>query len=149
MAYQIKREKQYFVEDIELLDRDGRIALSIHVALDPDSVVEKVSRKYMDLVRIQQSFRGFDAATKNDTEVQEAYARLRGAVIALLEAVFGEEDTRRLLDYFEDSYIEMVRQVGPWIKNVAVPRIREIAQKNRKQIMTSYSRQARRRKKRG
>ena len=149
MAYQIKREKQYFVEDIELLDLDGRVALSIHVALDPDGVVEKVSRKYMDLVRIQQSFQGFDATTKSGAEVQEAYARLGDAVIALLEAVFGEEDTRRLLDYFEGRYIEMVRQVGPWIENVAVPRIREIAQKNRKQIMTSYSRQARRRKKRG
>lgn len=149
MAYQIKREKQYFVEDIELLDLDGRVALSIHVALDPDSVVEKVSRKYMDLVRIQQSFQGFDVTTKSGAEVQEAYARLGDAVIALLEAVFGEEDTRRLLDYFEGRYIEMARQVGPWIENVAVPRIREIAQKNRKQIMTSYSRQARRRKKRG
>ena len=103
----------------------------------------------MDLVRIQQSFQGFDVTTKSGAEVQEAYARLGDAVIALLEAVFGEEDTRRLLDYFEGRYIEMVRQVGPWIENVAVPRIREIAQKNRKQIMTSYSRQARRRKKRG
>jgi len=139
MAYQIKREKQYFAEDIELLDQDGRVVLSIHVALDPDSVVEKISRKYIDLVHIQQSFQGFDASTKNEAEVQEA----------LLEAVFGTADTRRLLDYFDGNYIEMMHQVGPWIENVAVPRIREIAQKNKQQIMKSYGRRARRRKKRG
>ena len=149
MAYQIKREGQYFAEDIELLDQDGRVVLSIHVALDPDSVVEKISRKYIDLVHIQQSFQGFDASAKNEAEVQEAYARLGNAVIALLEAVFGTADTRRLLDYFDGNYIEMMHQVGPWIENVAVPRIREIAQKNKQQIMKSYGRRARRRKKRG
>ncbi len=42
-------------------------------------------------------------------------------MVDLLQAVFGEENAKILLDFYEDSYIEMSREVLPFISNVVIP----------------------------
>ena len=50
MAYQAQRHKRV-VEDLELLNEDGTVAHVLHVDLDPDNMIVKLSRKYTELTK--------------------------------------------------------------------------------------------------
>lgn len=55
-------------------------------------------------------------------------------MIAIFELIFGEDGTKRLLEFFEDNYIEMGIQVVPFINAVIVPKINETLRNRKAQI---------------
>ena len=71
----------------------------LRVSLDADDMVARLSRKYTALMRVYQEM----ANTKKDTEAIESYEKrlemLGNAVVELLEAVFGEEDTKTIVPF--------------------------------------------------
>lgn len=142
MTYQVQREKKYFVEDLELLDTEGNVIETIHVQLDPGSVVENVSRRYLELVRAQQELSSIDG--QNPGSVQDAYAKLGNAVIAMFAAVFGDKGTERILAYYDDNYVEMIKQICPFITEFVMPEIRQMAKDNKQQVLQNYNRKTRR-----
>ena len=139
MAYQVKRNTR--VEEVlELLDEQGKVAETITVSLDPDSVVEKVSKRYTELLNVQSCA----AKAVNLEDKAKAYEELGNAVVELFKAVFSEEDTEKILTFYDDNYIEMCRNITPFITSVVIPKVRRMAQNNRKSVMQSYNRKQRR-----
>lgn len=139
MSYQIKRSARV-EETLELLDEKGIIVESIVVRLDPDAVVEKVNRRYAELLSVQSEVNQI----KGLKDKAQAYEKLGTAVVELFKAVFGEEDTERILTFYTGNYIEMCRNVVPFITSVVIPKVRKISQDNRKAVMQSYNRKQRR-----
>lgn len=75
------------------------------------------------------------------SQVREGvFETLGNAMVDLLQAVFGEENAKILLDFYEDSYIEMSREVLPFISNVVIPRMIEIRKDNQKALLGKYNR---------
>ncbi len=139
MAYQVKRSARV-EETLELLDEQGKVVESIHVSLDPDSVVEKVSRRYSELLNMQSKI---EQITKLEDKAQ-VYEELGTAVCELFKTIFGEKDTERIVAFYTDNYIEMCRNIMPFITGVVIPQVRKISQDNRKSVMQSYNRKQRR-----
>lgn len=135
MAYQAKR-KQLFTEDFELTEEDGAVIHTLHVALDPDNMAKKLSEKHMALVEAMQSISQIDVH-KNPEQGLET---LGNAVTDILEAVFGQEDTNTIVAFYDNRYVEMCQEVVPFITQVVVPRIREMARENKKQVAAGYKR---------
>ena len=142
MAYQAKRSKKV-IEDFELVNENGQVEHTLHVSLDAGSIVEKIRRKYVDLLRAQKKCA--DINMKDDAEkVQEAYTELGMAVVSIIEAVFGSEDGAIILAFYEDNYVEMSKEVIPFISGIVLPKVNDIVAENKRQILSGYNRKQRR-----
>lgn len=138
MAYQAKRRKIY-EEDFQLLDEQGKVVHTLKVSLDADSMVAKLSEKHIALVNALKSVQNVNNATSDN-----ALTVLGNTVIDILEAVFGKEDAKTILDFYENKYVEMCQEVMPFVTGVVIPEVRKIAQENKKQVLTQYNRKQRR-----
>lgn len=139
MAYQAKRSKKY-VEDFELVDAEGNIKHTLHISLDADDMTVKINRKYVALTRALSETTEAKRKVETAEDLQSVFETLGNAMVDLLQAVFGEENAKILLDFYEDSYIEMSREVLPFISNVVIPRMIEIRKDNQKALLGKYNR---------
>lgn len=143
MAYQAKKHKRYR-EDFELVDDSGNVVHTLYIDLDADDVVSNINRKYTAVVRAIAETEQIKRKNENNESLQDAIETLGRAEIDLIEAVFGEDNTGIIVEFFEGRYIEMAKEVIPFITTVAVPKITEIAKENKKQILSGYNRKQRR-----
>lgn len=139
MAYQANRSKKY-VEDFELVDAEGNIKHTLHISLDADDMIAKINRKYVALTRALSETTEAKRKVETAEDLQGVFETLGNAMVDLLQAVFGEENAKILLDFYEDSYIEMSREVLPFISNVVIPRMIEIRKDNQKALLGKYNR---------
>ena len=139
MAYQAKRSKKY-VEDFELVDAEGNIKHTLHISLDADDMTVKINRKYVALTRALSETTEAKRKVETAEDLQGVFETLGNAMVDLLQAVFGEENAKILLDFYEDSYIEISREVLPFISNVVIPRMIEIRKDNQKALLGKYNR---------
>lgn len=137
MAYQAKRKKLY-TEDFELTEEDGRVVHTLHVSLDPDSMAVRLSEKHAALVRALQDI---NQAKENSDGALE---KIGNAVTDILEAVFGQQDAKTVIDFYQGRYIEMCREVIPFVTDVVVPQVRNLARENKQSIIAGYNRKQRR-----
>ena len=138
MIYQAKRSEK-LIEDFQLVDESGNVAHVIQVELDADSVLTRITRKYTDLVKAMSEV---TLMKKEDREemVESAMDRLRDLVTQLLEATFGPEDAAIILEFYERRYVEICREVIPFISKVILPRCLQLKKENQKSILQSYDR---------
>lgn len=144
MAYQAKRQKR-FREEFELVDESGDVKHTLYVDLDTDDIIPKINRKYTDLTRMLAEIN--ETKRKEITSTEEAdqkYELLGNAVVNMLEAVFGKENTEVILEFYENRYIELVKEVLPFITKCVIPRCMEIRKENQNRILESYNRKQRR-----
>ena len=139
MAWQAKRSRT-LQEDFELVDENGNVVHTLHVSLDADDMTVKISRKYTALVRAMSETTEMKRKAESAEELENCMEKLGQAVIDMLEAVFGEEDTKTIVEFYENRYIEMSREVLPFISQVVIPRMQELAAENRKSIRQKYNR---------
>lgn len=143
MAYQAKRRKKY-EEEFQLVDEDGNIVKTIPVSLDADDMIAKINRKYVALTRILSETTNMKKEAEEKKVTEDCLEKLGKAVVEMLEAVFGENDTETIVNFYEGRYIEMCQEVVPFISSCVIPRCIEIKKENQKSILHSYNRNQRR-----
>lgn len=149
MAYQATRRKKC-VETLELIREDGKREKTIEVEITAGKLAMDLSRVYVNLVRAQRKVQDMQALEDQGAgSLVDAYEQLGAAVITMMKTVFGKEDTQAIMDFYENDYIEIVQQIMPFIINVILPKAREIAQENRKQILSQYDMRPAKGKRRG
>lgn len=136
MAYQIRRQDPE-IEELQLVNRDGSVAETLKVALNGADLAERVSREYVNLLNAQ-SYANDPKTGKDPEGMAEAVEKLGNCVIDLYNAALGEENTRKILDFYNGRTMEMIQEVNPFVINVVIPKARKIAQQNRKAAMASY-----------
>ena len=139
MAYQAKRKKLY-TEDFELTEEDGTVVHTLHVALDPDNMAKKLSEKYTALVKALQEVQGINA----QKDPGAALETVGNAVTDILEAVFGADDTRVIVEFYNGHYMEMCTEVMPFVNATVIPAVRRIARAHKKVVAAGYNRKQRR-----
>ena len=144
MAYQAHREKKY-TETLELVNENGQVEHTLTVELSAGELVEKLSKKYVDLLHAQKAAKQVSVELNAKEEVQEAYISLGKAVVDIIESVFGPEDTKTIIDFYGKNYADMTREIIPFITEVVLPQVRQIEQAKKKQILSKYNRKTRRR----
>ena len=137
MAFKLKRFKK--IESLELVNEEGVTEKVITVRLDKAGLAMNASKKYVEVQRLlamAEKARG----KENAEVVDELVTRLGQTVIDFFEIIFGEENTKTILEFYEGNYIEMVLEVVPFIQERILPMSRAIAQQNRRTAMASYLR---------
>lgn len=138
MAYKAKRQERV-IEDLELCNADGTVVKTIHVELDADNMVRKLSEKHLALINALKNVQEVkDASTAE--EKANGIAVLGAAVVDLFEAVFGREDARSILDFYGNRYVEMCQEVVPFITQIVIPEVRKLAKQNKKVALAGYVR---------
>lgn len=132
MAYKITRT-QKITETLELSDKNGNVIDSIDIDIDADAVCTAFRKKQTEVIDAERRLKEI---RKNgvETDLECAYEAYGNAVIAIFELIFGEDGTKKLLEFFEDNYIEMGIQVVPFINAVIVPKINETLRNRKAQI---------------
>ena len=143
MAYQAKKHKR-FQEKFELVDANGDVAHSLNVDLDADDMIVKINRKYADCVRALSETTEMRRKARSGEDMAECFDKLGRAVVDLMETVFGTEDAGVILDFYENRYIELTKEVLPFITKVVIPRCIEIRGENKKSILRGYNRKQKR-----
>lgn len=144
MAYQAKRHKR-FQEEFELVDDEGNVVHLLHVSLDADDMIAKINRKYTALTRALADTTDIKRKSQNAEEVQGCLDTLGRAVVDLLEAVFGAEDTNKIITFYDGRYIEMSQEVIPFITHCVIPKLLEMRKDNKRAVLNGYNRKTRRR----
>lgn len=135
MAYQVKRSARV-EEELELLSADGKESLMLCVRLDASSVTQKISQQYVELLNLQARL----GKMKNEGDKIKLFEEIGSAVVVLFRSVFGETDTDRIIQFYEEDYVDMCRTILPFITEVVLPRVRKEAQKSRKAKLQYYNR---------
>lgn len=129
MAYQVQR-KNRIKESLELLNNDGSIYKVLTVDLNVDQIANRVNKAYEEIGRLQLELQ----KDPHNPHNQEAYGK---AVICTLEIIFGEEQLKDILAFYEDSYTEMLLDLFPFIHDCVMPQIREASAKRKEQLMAA------------
>lgn len=143
MAYQAKR-KALYQEEFQLVEEDGTVVHTLQVSLDADCMARKLSEKHIALVKALRSVQGINT-TSPEADQTAGFEVLGNAIADMLEAVFGEKETKIIVEFYNNRYIEMCREVVPFITDIVIPEIRKIAQGNKKAVLSQYNRNQRRR----
>lgn len=139
MAYQAKRSK-VLKEDFELVDENDRVVHTLHVSLDADDMTTRIGRKYTDLTRALAETTEAQRKAESCEDAVKNIETLGRAVVDLLEAVFGPEDAKTITSFYDGRYIEMSREVLPFIGQCIIPRLIDLKKENRKAMREKYKR---------
>jgi len=131
--YKLSREKK-IIEQIEL---DGGEVIDINI--DVENISNDFNQAYNKVIAAEKKMAELKVKTDNkeviDLNIERDYGE---AVIALFSVVFGEENTSKILNYYENRYIEMSSEVFPFIINVVVPRMKTYMEEKRKKLENNY-----------
>lgn len=144
MAYQLTKSRKY-VENLELVDEEGKVIKVIHVEIGAGKIAENLSQKYVEMLKCKRNIDQMSIKAKeqiSDEETVLAYTQLGEIVVDMMKIVFGEENTKEILEFYENDYLDIVQQVVPFIVNVILPQVRAISQENRKKILQQYNRRS-------
>lgn len=120
--YQITRN--HVVEDLELDDNGKK--LQLHVDLNVDTILRRYLQVAGELTKAQQAVR------KGATE--EKVEALGVAILNVFSVIFGDDQAKQLVDFYDGAYTEMLADVAPFINDVIAPKVSEAQQR----IMHQY-----------
>ena len=143
MAYKAKRSK-LLKEDFELVDENDKVVHTLHVSLDADDMTVRIGRKYTALTKALAETTEAQRKAESAEDAVKNIETLGRAVADLLEAVFGPEDKQTIISFYEGRYIEMSREVLPFISQCIIPRLVDLKKENQKAMRAKYNRKTRR-----
>lgn len=115
--YQIKRN--HIVEDLEIED-NGK-TLQIKVDINVDTMLKAYNNAQYKIA--QASIDAQKAA--NDKDMSKAEEAMGNAVLGLFEVVFGTEQTKKIIKFYDNKSLEMLGDIAPFISEVVAPRFKE------------------------
>jgi hypothetical protein len=121
MAYRLEREKANIIE-VEV----GEETLKIPVK--GMGAYRKVLEAQGRLKDIQTKI---ELMSRENTEVTKELVEFLGeSVIYLFSVAFGEENAKKILDFYEGNYDEMLLKVYPFFKDVYLPALKNSAKED-------------------
>lgn len=117
--YQINR-KAHVVDEIQLED-NGK-TLTVKVDLQVERILREYNAAWTAIGKAQQKIQ--DIKTVEGGE-EEALVALGESIMALFGLLFGEAQTKAILDFYGGAYLEMLADFVPYISEKIVPAIQK------------------------
>ena len=126
--FELKRSEK-IVEQIKLGDE------IIEVNLDAGAIQTRFTKGYNELLRAQNALNGATSDTLDAVSDMEQYGN---AVVGVLQVIFGEENTQKILAFYENNYSEMFTQIYPFIAEIIIPKISEASKRKAEELKALY-----------
>ena len=117
--YTIKKAA-HIVDELKIEDGDKTMTVDVNIYVDDVMA---------DVVKCQKKIALAQAKIRENKNDADALAGLGEAVIALFGLLFGEEQTKAIVDFYENRTASMLADFLPYIAQVIIPEIQK-AQKN-------------------
>lgn len=104
MPYQVKKTTQRIQETLQIDDNGTLVDIPV------DIYVDDVVRDY---VRVTDQLKNVGA----DPE------RLGAAVIEMMQLVFGADGANKILDLYQNRYMDMIGDIYPFVKDMVEPKL--------------------------
>ena len=127
--FELKRSEK-IVEQIKLGDE------IIEVNLDAGAIQARFTKGYNELLRVQSALNGATSDTLD--AVSDKLEQYGNAVVGVLQVIFGEENTQKILAFYENNYTEMFTQIYPFIGEVIIPKISEASKRKADELKALY-----------
>lgn len=135
MAYKISRSLR-LQEEVELVDEKNHKSVMLEVDISPEKMAMDFQKHYNEVVAAQVQIKRLQSeGAKVAGDMLQQYGL---AITALIQCVFGEENTQTILEFFENNYIELTLQVLPFIADRVQPCISKYIEQTRRQSATVY-----------
>lgn len=121
MAYKITRN--HIVEQLEIEDAGKTITLDVDLSID--DIMGRYNQAQYSIARANQA--AHEAHTNEDMAAAEE--SMGQAVLSLFEVIFGAEQTKQILEIYQNRSLEMLADISPFIAEVIHPRIAEAQQR--------------------
>ena len=121
MAYKVKRN--HIIEQLEIED-NGKV-VTLDVDINVDSILAQYNKANLKIAAAQQAAQ----KAKDERDMQAAELAMGDGVLALFEVIFGEEQTKKILEIYDNRALEMLGDIAPFITDVVKPRIDEAKQR--------------------
>ena len=95
-----------FVDTLEL--EDGENLLDIPVDINLERMAPKIRAARVELINAEKKAK----EAGDSPEAIEAYGK---AIVGLFEVVFGEDNTQKILDFYDGQYTDMLADVVPYL----------------------------------
>lgn len=125
--YQITR-KNRIKETLQLCHANGEVAEEIPVDLNVDVISSRMNKAYEALGIAQLEL-------QKNTESKLLLEAYGNAVIAVFNVVFGEDGCKRIVDFYEGNYTEMLLDIFPFINDEIMPKIKAASESRKKQLL--------------
>lgn len=127
--FELKRSEK-IVEQIKLGDE------IIEVNLNAGAIQARFTKGYNELLRAQNALNGATSDTLD--AVSDKLEQYGNAVVGVLQVIFGEENTQKILAFYENNYSEMFTQIYPFIVEVIIPKISEASKRKTEELKALY-----------
>lgn len=127
--YQLKRSEK-IVEQIKV----GEDVLEIN--LDAGAVYAQFAKCHNALIIAEEALKNVTA--ENMANAGENLEKYGAAVVGLLQVVFGDKNTEKILQFYEGNYIEMFTEIYPFLTTVVVPKMNETSRRKAEQVKAMY-----------
>ena len=132
MAYQIRKSTK-ISEQLQLGDD-----LIIDVEINPSKMATAIMTGYNDIIRSKLTLEKIGKA-KNIEDIPEQVQEIGIAFINLFNLIFGEENTLKIIDYFEKDYADMLEQILPFITDAVLPACKQAAKEKQEKAAKQYN----------
>lgn len=133
----VLERKKKLVDTLELKNEDGSTFAILNIDLDVDRIMAEYNRARNDVIRAQQKIK----ADPQNPEILNEYGK---AIVSVLDVLFGAENTKKLLEFYENKYSELLEMIFPYISNEIEPRMREIVNDKVAKMKAQFNRKQRR-----
>ena len=121
MAYKIVRN--HIVEQLEIEDNGKTITLNVNINVD--DIIKRYNNANYAIASAQKALQ----AAANDRDIEQATEAMGDAILSLFEVIFGEDQTKQIIDIYDNRPLEMLGDIAPFIAEVINPRIQEAQQR--------------------
>ena len=127
MSYQLKKKK-YIHKTLELLGDNNKVekTLVVNIAID-----DFRNRYPAVMAEVKKAQAMVDASEEDDVE---AIVAAQVAVEAVFNLIFGRQQTKDFLEYYENRYSEAFLSVVPFITDEIIPEVQKAVSEENKRI---------------
>ena len=126
--YQITRTR--IVEQLEIDDNGTKTVLDVDISAD--AILKDYNQAQYAIAQAQM----LAQKAKEKKDIEEAEQAMGDAILALFKVIFGKDQLDKILQIYDNSPLEMLGDIAPFIAEVVTPRIHEAQQR----IQDSYKR---------
>ena len=127
--YELKRSEK-ICEQIKLGDE------IIEINLDAGAIQSRFIKNYRAVEVAEDALK--DATIDKMAGMGEKLEAYGNAVIGVLQVVFGDENTQKIVSFYEGNFIEMFSEIYPLLTTVIMPKVNEVTKRKSENIKAIY-----------
>lgn len=131
--YKVVKRDRSIKETLVICHEDGTEALTLDVDINTTSIVSQ-----MAIAR--EVLAAASGTLQKDPSDVKAMTALGTSVITMLTIIFGAENAKKLVEFYDSAYDALLVDIYPFIDSEIMPKIREASAERKAELLAAVNR---------